>query len=572
MKHHLNHFLIVICVLLCESFFAQQVKLSDFYIMQRIYENRPENDSTALPLVGKVLQKAKSQKDQLQLFRGYNDCRFFSPDPIEKLKYADSAIWVAERMNDDNLLSSAYLSKGIIYYFNLKKYKLALDEYLKAFEKNNSDSDPYYRNKIRYHIGVVRSYIGFYEDAIEEFKKNRNFFEGELKKDMHPNLMFGNQRGYYNTLHQMAVCYRNLHQYRLADSLVSVGLTNTWKNEDFKQEYAYFLKEEGISKYRKKDYHGAVKTFEMSLPDLTNINDFAWISIVYYYMGKAKWESGHVDEAVKDFEKIDSIFVKHTFILPEVRPVYQDLLSYYYKKNNSVKLSYYVDQSRKVEKILEQDFLYLSKKIYRGYDSFKLIKETKELERENSISMWITIIVVFICMFFVFYTMLRIKSQNAMEGKNRFLGINLGGNQSDPILEGTYRILNYTRNDISFELENDILSRLEEFEKNKEFLMNDVHLNGLAEKFGVSRSSLSDVINTHKGVNFHLYIGELRIAYITEKLNTDPKYLKYSSTALAKDCGMNTRQTFSRLFRDINGINLEKFLEERAREVKRTEI
>lgn len=543
--------------------------MSDFYMIQRLYENRPENDSTALPFVDKLLHKAKSEQNLNQLFRGYNDARFFTPDPYDKLKYADSAILVATTLKDDKLLSRAYLSKGIVYYFNFKKYKLALNEYLKAFEKNDSDSDPYYRNKIRYHIGVVRSYIGLHEDALEEFKRNRSFFEGQIKKDMHPNLMFGNQRGYYNTLHQMAVCYRNLHNYRLADSIVSVGLANTLKNEDFKQEHSYFLKEQGISKYRNKDYQGAIKTLELSLPALQDINDFAWITVVYSYLGKSKWQLGNFEDAIKDYEKIDSIFIKYSFVLPEVSPVYQDLIRYYSEKNNSAKSAYYSSQSSKVDKVLENNFVYLSPKIYRRYDAEKLLKETKERERQISANVWISIVVIFTTIFMLFYMMLRIRSSRKGIGNSRFLGINLGVAEPEPKTEGTYRVRTYLKTDIDGSLERDILNKLAEFEKNNGFLELNLDLKKMAEKFGVSSNNLSEVIHAHRNASFTLYLSELRIFYITEKLRYDDTYLKYKSEALAIKCGINTRQTLSRLFREINGIHLEKFLKERRRELEK---
>jgi len=538
-------------------------------MIQRLYENRSENDSTALPFVGRLIFKAKSEQNQSQLFRGYNDARYFAPDPFNKLRYADSAIQVATELKDDKLLSRAYLSKGIIYYFNLKKYKLALNEYLKAFEKNGSDSDPYYRNKICYHIGVVRSYIGLHEDALEEFKRSRSFFEGEIKKDMHPNLMFGNQRGYFNTLHQMAVCYRNLYNYRLNDSIVSIGLTNTLKNEDFKQEHSYFLKEEGISKYRKKDYQGAIKTLELSLPALQDINDFAWITVVYCYLGKCKWQEGNFEDAIKDYEKIDSIFVKYSFVLPEVSPIYQDLMLYYSKKNNSAKSMYYASQSIKVDKVLEKDFVYLSPKIYQRYDARKLLEETKKHERQTSTNVWISIVMIFTSIFTAFYLMLRVRSSKKGIGNSRFMGINLAVAQPEIKIEGTYRVRNYLRIDADGVLDQDILNKLAEFEKNNGFLELNLDSKKMAKKFGVSSTNLSDFIHAHKGVSFNLYLSGLRIAYITEKLNNDEVYLKYKSEALAIKCGINTRQTLSRLFKEINGINLEKFIKERKSELNR---
>lgn len=128
MKSLSHNFLLIATLLVFETLFAQKQRLSDFYLIQRKYEDLNENDSTALPLVRKLIKKAKDEKNDYQLYLGYTDARFHSPDPHKKLLYADSAIVTAIRTKNDSLLSSAYLSKGIIYYFNFKKYKLALDE------------------------------------------------------------------------------------------------------------------------------------------------------------------------------------------------------------------------------------------------------------------------------------------------------------------------------------------------------------------------------------------------------------------------------------------------------------
>ncbi|WP_333889129.1 helix-turn-helix domain-containing protein [Sphingobacterium siyangense] len=551
-------FLQIILLFLCESIFAQKEKLSEFYLIQRQYESLSENDSSALPLVASLIKKAKTEKNQLQLFLGYKDARYYSPDAKVKLKYADSAIYVAKASKNDSLLSSAYLSKGVVYYFYLRKYQLALDEYLKAFEKNKKNKDPYYRNKINYHIGVVKSYVGYYRDALSDFEGARVFFESEIKKDMHPNLMFGYQRGYNNALHQMAVCYRNLQDYKRADSVIAIGLRNTWKNKDLKQEHSYFLKEEGINKYHRKDYAGAIRALENSLPELIDINDFAWVTVSYSYLGKANWEKGNVSEAVRYYEKIDSIFNRHTFVLPAVRHVYEDLILYYNRNNNSEKALYYTEQLIKVDNVLEQDFLFLSSKIHRNYDSDRLLQEKERLEREISIRGLIVISIAFLSVFVSFYVLLRIKSRR--KGKNSLLGITLGDNSPQVKQEGKFRIRYYSRSGLEKEVVDDILDKLADFEANNNFLEAKITLTSIAEKFGVSHKNLSKVINEYKGVSFSLYISELRINYVTEKLCNDVQYRKYSSTAIAEECGFSSRSNFSTVFSEIKGISFTEYL------------
>lgn len=562
-----NRLLAIVLLFLCEILFAQQYKLSDFYLIQRQYENLAENDSAALPLVDKLIRKAKNEKNLMQLFLGYKDARYYSRDPQIKLKYADSAIFVARLKKNDSLLSSAYLSKGVVYYFNLKKYRLALSEYLKAFEKNKNNKDPYYRNKINYHIGVVKSYIGYYEEALNDFDEARDFFEIEIQKNLHPNLMFGNQRGYLNTIHQMAVCYRKMGHYQKGDSLIALGLTKTWKNPDYKQEYSYFLKEEGIRRFRENDYGGAIKALQNSLPAISNIDDFAWLTVSYSYLGRSNWEQGQAKEAIKYFEKIDSIFIKHNFVLPEVRHIYEDLINYYGNNNNSAKTLYYTGQLIKVDSVLEKDFVYLSSKIHREYDADRLLQKQHKLQRISSIKIGVSLVSFFIILVGTFYIILRIKSRKKVLGQNKILGINLAGGTLNISGEREFRVRTYKSSGISGGIVTDVLRRLEEFESSRGFLDKTVKIRSLAKKFGVNQKYLSEIIQEHRGASFQMYLCELRISYITEKLNTDVEYLKYNSETVAEECGFSSRSNFSKVFAQLNGVNFTEFVKRRRREL-----
>ncbi|AKK71302.1 hypothetical protein OK18_00405 [Chryseobacterium gallinarum] len=572
MNHLFIRFLSIILLYLCESLFAQKKNLSEFYLLQRQYETRVENDSTALPLVEKLIKKAKNEKNPMQLYLGYTDARYYSPDPNVKLKYADSAIYVATKTQNDSLISSAYLSKGVVYYFYLKKYNLALNQYLKAFEKNKNNKDPYYRNKINYHIGVMKSYIGYYSDALDNFEEARGFFENEIKKDLHPNVMYGNQRGYNNTLHQMTVCYRNLYHFKKADSLVALGMANTWKNPDYRQEYSYYIKEAGIRDYRNRDYAAAIKSLKSSLPALIAVNDFAWVSVSYAYLGKAHWKLGNEEEGIKNYKKIDSIFTKHSFLLPEVRDIYEELITYYRERNDFSTALYYTMQLIKADKIMEKDFRYLSSKIQKEYDTQRLLQEKIQLERKVAVRGWIWLSLAFSIIIFVCYWVIWVRSRKKVFGKNSFMGIHFSGSSLNLAPTGTFRIRHYKPTDLGKDVVEDILRKLAGFEMNEEFLQAKTDLKNLAKKFDVNPNYLSHVINEHKGSSFNRYLSELRIHYITEKLRHDPLYRKYNSASLAKHCGIASRTNFSALFSEINGISFSQYLHNLKNELNTEEV
>lgn len=96
--------------------------------------------------------------------------------------------------------------------------------------------------------------------------------------------------------------------------------------------------------FHKGEYAKAIQTFNQTLPVLESNHDFAWASVVDFYIGKSYISLHQEDAAVAQFKKVDSIFQKHNFILPELRENYE-LINYYRKitipNKNYIILKYY---------------------------------------------------------------------------------------------------------------------------------------------------------------------------------------------------------------------------------------
>lgn len=90
----------------------------------------------------------------------------------------------------------------------------------------------------------------------------------------------------------------------------------------------------------------------------------------------------------------------------------------------------------------------------------------------------------------------------------------------------------------------------------------------MAAQFNTNTTYLSTFINESKGVNFKNYLNNLRIDYITNLMNTDKNYLKYTIEALAEKCGIASRQNFSDLFYEINGMRPTDFIKKKKEEQK----
>lgn len=113
---------------------------------------------------------------------------------------------------------------------------------------------------------------------------------------------------------------------------------------------------------------------------------------------------------------------------------------------------------------------------------------------------------------------------------------------------------------ISSTVEEEILRKLEKFEKSEHFTNTKLTLALLAVKLKTNNTYLSDIINREKGKNFNTYINQLRIEYICEKIYSDPKYSEYKISYLAAISGFNSHSAFATVFKNITGISPSVFL------------
>lgn len=221
---------------------------SDFYKMREKYENFPENDQNAFPFLQPYIDKAKKEKNYEKLVQGYKDGVYFAFSSENKLKYADSMIWAANQSRSEDLRIISHIDKGVVYYYHYKKYQLALNEYLEAYKYSKNTKNEYLKYQNLYHIGVIKSYLGYYEDASELFMKCLVYYREKTRTitRLHPNEIYNNKKGYLNSLYQMIICYRHLGKYKEADEAIQTGFSEIGENPEYDLEKGYFLLSRGI--------------------------------------------------------------------------------------------------------------------------------------------------------------------------------------------------------------------------------------------------------------------------------------------------------------------------------------
>jgi len=98
-----------------------------------------------------------------------------------------------------------------------------------------------------------------------------------------------------------------------------------------------------------------------------------------------------------------------------------------------------------------------------------------------------------------------------------------------------------------------------ESRKDKPFCKEGLTLVVLAKELGVSRQSLSAYINTHKGVNFNIWINTLRVEEAKRMLRMS-RNLKIGY--ISDICGFGTQSAFSKIFHRLEGCTPQDYREQ----------
>ncbi|WP_157844522.1 helix-turn-helix domain-containing protein [Chryseobacterium sp. Leaf394] len=523
-----------------------------------------ENDQRAFTYVNLYIKSAKKDKNYSELFQAYNDAIRYSPD--KKLQYADSGVTAAKLSQKSDIIGNAYLAKGSVYYFTHRKFKPALHEYLKAYKYLENSDDSFLKHRNLYYIGVVKSYLGYYKEAADIFKESITFFKANTTPDNHPNLIFNNRKGYLNALHQLIVCEQATGDYKNAVIHTAQGLKETPTTNDFEQERSYFYKTKGINEIYLKNYSEAISDFNRSLIGLKKVNDFSWISAIYYYSGLSYRNKGDLQEAVNQYKAVDSIFKKHHFIFPQTRKNYEELIDYYKKENNPQQELYYTKQLLKVDSVLTNDFKYLANRIHREYDTKSLLQAQANLENKNSFSEKLVIILsvaLLILGGLVFYWFKRKKD---LQKKYNQILTELDSVKPEVVQIEEKNIEKTSKLDPA--VIKTLKDKFREFEKSKRFLEKGVTAGKLAAEFETNATYFSQFVSEFKDSNFNTYLNNLRIKYAVDQIYNHKEWRKYSVEDIALACGFSNRQSFSNFFYEQNGMRPAEFLKKRNDEIQ----
>jgi len=489
--------------------------------------------------------KAKRDGDWEEISNAYHYALYESRGS-DKLVYADSMVYAAERSGSNEAIGAAYLTKGIVCYHR-KALRPALDNFVEANKFISRTNDPYLVHKLKYHLALIKLYLGYYNEAVALLRPCVAYFEGK------------NPEAYVNALHSLSICYSRLGKFGEAQSGNKRAAAEC-RRLGLKQLQPFIELQKGINLFHIARYREAVTTIAATRAAIKKDGDFANLAIAHFYIGKSYWRMGDKKKAVSSFKKVDSIFLNEHYIRPDLREGYELLIQYYSDTGKAAEALACINRLLAIDKDIDAEFVYLSQKVHKDYDTRALVEARDDMERMlkqatflHRATRWAVGLLVMACLSLL-------GSSIVVRRRNKRKFAALMSRLEQPVILPV--VAREPRQEVNPEIVQRVLQLLEAFEANKGFLQKDITATALAEEFKTNYKYLSLVIHEHRNASFTEYINGLRITYILARLKAEPKLRRYHTAGLADESGFVTAQHFTETFRKVTGMTPVAFIRE----------
>jgi len=486
---------------------------------------------------------------------------YYKSDKNNAIRYLDSVIKYSNGSNDKFFPAAAYCEKADFLKSQFK-FKEAMLNYNKA-EKVALQTNLDYYYVVREYIGITKSEnLEEYNEALEIYKECYNYYRTKDYRsgkcaDDYQSIIFG-----------IADCFKSLEQTDSTTYYNKLGYNECkiTKNEEF--QYLFVLNE-GANQVLKKNYNAALDSIKKALPKIISYKDTGNELAAYYYLGKAYDGLDKKEKAAENFIRVDSIYKVTKDISKEFIDGYPYLINYYKNLGNKEKQLEFINAYMSIDSILQKNYRELNNLVHKEYDIPRLISEKESiitsLKNDKMKTNWglgFSITLTFALGFFGVYqykTKKRYRSRFERIIRDKDLNENQQFKKENEIKNDITKI---EQIGIANELINQILEKLNRFEKSKGYLESNITVQMLSTTFETNSKYVSKVVNVFKEKSFTQYINDLRIEYAITQLREKHRLRKYTIQALALEFGFNNAESFSTAFHKKTGIKPTYFIKE----------
>mgnify|MGYP005990890333 CR=1 FL=1 len=513
-------------------------------LSEKAYAAKPDT-LRALIYAKYHLKKSIKSSDTLNIASSYYIINSITNDSIPFIRYWNKII--NNKNSNKKILIIGNLNLGD-FYFHKGKRNLALKKYLQAKKSSNLIKNDSLISIVYYRIGMLKYFNENYIQAIEHFKKSLEYFKNKK-----------NYYEYFSLIFNLSTSYSALNKidsaYFYNEKVILVANQN---KDSFMNGYADYQKGTILLKLKKPLL--SIKHLKKSENIIILDENYFILSNLYLNLARSYQSLKQNKNTLKHYLKVDSLFLKKGNYYKSQKPAYKYLISHYKEKKDYNKQLEYINKYIKVDSVLNVRDKRISKTLTENYDIPNLLAEKKALENRlkedlSTSKKWIFTIILLVVVLLIF---LFNQTRKRKIYKKRF-EILLAATNTDVVTQKT--IPKKTMN-IPQDVVKNILTHLDLFEKEQQFIASEITLASLAKSFETNSKYLSQIINQYKGKSFNNYINELRINYTVTQLKTNATFRKYSVKAIANEVGFNTTESFSKAFYKYTGIKPSFFIKE----------
>lgn len=488
-------------------------------LLDKAYKSLYENPETALQILQNIDKNRESetiqQRLQLILARSYN----------LKGDYTKSIDQSNEKKLTQREIGSFYLDFALAQqYQSLRLYKQSIRISENLVSQASNIKSKHYSENILAQIYQLNGANFMVQKNWKKAEENLKLSNQSLKKTEQDDLILIENKIYQTLIY---ISQNQLYKAEKTTVEIKAKLNRTPK---YVYLIAYNLDNIGRINFLRKDYKTSSKNLTQALELIEKSSFFPLKTKIYDHLSK-------------------------NYLVIKSESLYQQFYTQYKEGNEKL------DQNR-------QEAIRHLIQLNDQYENQRLADSENALMR-NTISISIVCFAITVTIFlFNFYEKRKTKSiQKQIDFYTKQQEYTKKLNQKEAVktpqtFEKSETEITKKTLHISKEKEDDILARLEEFEKSDKFLNREMSLAVLAGQMETNTKYLSEIINKYKEKNYNNYINELRINYVAYLLKTEPVYLSYKVSYLAEKAGFSSHSTFATVFKSVTGISPNTYIQQ----------
>lgn len=494
----------------------------------------------------------QENNDQIKYTANYYiaDHYFYNqpPDYKTSLLYINAALEASQSIEIYKTVRSSNFQGNILY--ELGKYQDALESYLRSLKLARENELLVSEIVSKMSIGNVKLRLKDFEEGKQTYSQILELLTQKKYRKQYNSSPKQYNETYVNALNGLGICQRDSQENKLAIMTFINGLLYLEEREinsnkeilkatiqnNLGKAYSNIGVDEDAEKYFNESNDIFLRTKNTSNAYFQNV----------FFQAEFQVKRGDLQQALETLEAGFKRLPKDQYP-PGLLEMYDLAISISQTLGDIQKENTYGAQRRKVT-----DDIHTNDIETRALENKELSEENEELTSENittttslkSTLRLVGVLLVLLLLIVIFY--FRSITLNKRKFDALILKMNSTSNEEKPPHSS------YTITDEKTKV---ILQKLEKLENAHFFIHINCTLHSTAKKLKTNTTYLSKIINTHKQKSFNEYLNELRIGYALQQIKENTQFRNYTISAIAKELGYKSANTFTNAFKKQTGIN-----------------